>query len=185
MPFARRVAALGLRNGLVQTALKLTVPGVPDVYRGAELLDLSMVDPDNRRPVDFAQRAELLSEVEDVPVEALAGRTDGAQKLALTARLLRLRRRLPGLFSEGGYEPMPFDDARLLGFVRRHADLALAVAVLRSPEGADDTAEVRLPDAPSEWTDVLGEGTGEGRGTLGASLPVMVRLAGGSAGDAG
>ena len=61
-PFQERVARLGVRNSLAQTALKLTLPGMPDIYQGAELWDLSLVDPDNRRPVDYETRVELLEQ---------------------------------------------------------------------------------------------------------------------------
>ena len=63
LPFARRVAELGVQNSLVQTVLKLTLPGVPDIYQGTEVWDLSMVDPDNRRPVDFAKCETMLSDL--------------------------------------------------------------------------------------------------------------------------
>src|SRR5262249_37676762 len=63
VPFVERVAALGAQNTLIQTVLKLTLPGVPDIYQGTELWDLSMVDPDNRRPVDYRLRARMLDEV--------------------------------------------------------------------------------------------------------------------------
>ena len=63
LPFQEQIARLGVQNSLMQTVLKLTVPGVPDIYQGAELWDLSLVDPDNRRPVDYALRTKLLKEV--------------------------------------------------------------------------------------------------------------------------
>src|SRR5260370_16153247 len=66
LPFKERIARLGVSNSLVQTTLKLTVPGVPDIYQGAELWDLSLVDPDNRRPVDFERRAHLLEKIGDL-----------------------------------------------------------------------------------------------------------------------
>ena len=100
LPFQERVARLGVRNSLVQTVLKLTLPGMPDLYQGAELWDLSLVDPDNRRPVDFATRTKLLEEVLAISehergtatLEMLENWQDGRVKLALTATLLTHRR---------------------------------------------------------------------------------------------
>ena len=100
-PFAARVAAAGELHALRQTALKLTVPGVPDVYQGDELVALSLVDPDNRRPVDWARRRELLAALRD------GAPPDGpdARKLWLIRELLALRARRPEAFA-GGYAPL-------------------------------------------------------------------------------
>jgi (1->4)-alpha-D-glucan 1-alpha-D-glucosylmutase len=117
LPFQRRVAALGMLNGLAQTTLKLGSPGVPDFYQGSELWDLNLVDPDNRRPVDFARRESLLTEVdrmlgadpsarEAALTDWLASWTDGRIKLAITAAGLRLRREHPALFQRGRYVPL-------------------------------------------------------------------------------
>ena len=103
--FANRLAPTGAVNSLTQVALKLTVPGVPDIYQGTDLWDFSLVDPDNRRPVDFAARARMLADGHD-PADLLADWRDGRIKQALTARLLDLRRRHPTLFSHGAYVPM-------------------------------------------------------------------------------
>ncbi len=96
-PFAERVAVVGELHALRQTALKLTVPGVPDVYQGDELVALSLVDPDNRRPVDWARRRELLDELRD---GASPGSRD-ARKLWLIRELLALRARRPEAFAGG------------------------------------------------------------------------------------
>ena len=99
LPLAREVALAGMHNSLVQTVVKLTAPGVPDLYQGSELWDLSMVDPDNRRPVDLARRSQMLQELD---AALLAGRgelmpqllrewRDGRIKLAVIATLLRHR----------------------------------------------------------------------------------------------
>src|SRR5690606_1959926 len=98
-PFAHRIASFGLYNSLTQTLLKLTAPGVPDCYQGCELWDFSLVDPDNRRPVDYARRATLLDQVssqlaDDAPNlpscarSLLASMHDGRAKLFTTWRLL-------------------------------------------------------------------------------------------------
>src|SRR5262249_39452424 len=91
--FVDRIAAAGAVNGLGQCLLRLTVPGVPDLYQGCELWDFSLVDPDNRRPVDFAKRSAAL---DDADLEVLAGSwRDGRLKQALIARLLAMRRAMP------------------------------------------------------------------------------------------
>ncbi len=106
--FARRVALMGALKSLAQVALKATVPGVPDFYQGTELWDLSLVDPDNRRPVDFDARASTLASQGSEPDwQALhESWPDGRIKLALTVRLLALRRECPALFRDGGYTPI-------------------------------------------------------------------------------
>jgi len=111
-----QIAAAATGNSLVQAALRCTLPGVPDLYQGAELADLSMVDPDNRRPVDYPRRMALL---------------DGSDgKLALIRRLLALRRAHPALFAKGSYERAGVigSDA-ILAFTRRSGRSALHMAV--------------------------------------------------------
>ena len=98
-PFAAEVARAGDRAALAQLLLKLTVPGVPDIYQGDELLALSLVDPDNRRRVDWARRRELLAEV-----RRGAAPTDETRKLWLIVRALTLRAHRPDAFG-GGYTP--------------------------------------------------------------------------------
>jgi (1->4)-alpha-D-glucan 1-alpha-D-glucosylmutase len=131
LAFQRIVAYYGALNGLAQVLLKITAPGVPDFYQGTELWDFSLVDPDNRRPVDFDTRARLLGAL---PVEAtgdrrgllrelLANWEDGRIKLYLTARGLRCRRRHADLFTAGDYLPLTVTGARrehVCAFARRH-----------------------------------------------------------------
>jgi (1->4)-alpha-D-glucan 1-alpha-D-glucosylmutase len=108
-PFAARVAHYGMYNGLTQTLLKLASPGVPDVYQGQELWDFSLVDPDNRRPVDFERRQRLLDGMRRKrpdPADLLDGWQDGRIKLWLTHRGLTLRRERPDLFADGDYHPL-------------------------------------------------------------------------------
>ncbi|WP_167047693.1 malto-oligosyltrehalose synthase [Salinibacterium sp. ZJ454] len=115
--FVDRISAAGFSNGLTAKLLQLTAPGVPDVYQGSELWELSLVDPDNRRPVDFAERARLLARLDDgwrPPVDS-----DGAAKLLVTSRALRLRRDNAHLFT--GYRPLLATGAaadHLIGFDR-------------------------------------------------------------------
>ncbi|HSK24520.1 MAG TPA: malto-oligosyltrehalose synthase [Egicoccus sp.] len=119
-----RLRPAGWLTSLSQTLLKLTSPGVPDIYQGCELWDLSLVDPDNRRPVDFDARSELLKELQaDAhPVELLGRMQVGASKLWVTHRALHLRRRLPEVFgADGDYVPLHADGIRadhVVAFVR-------------------------------------------------------------------
>jgi (1->4)-alpha-D-glucan 1-alpha-D-glucosylmutase len=106
-PVAARIAWHGMLNSLTQTILKLTVPGVPDFYQGTELWDFRLVDPDNRSPVDFAVRKQLLEEVQKEKPETLfASWRDGRIKMMVTSRLLRLRRLAPSLFQTGSYNSL-------------------------------------------------------------------------------
>jgi (1->4)-alpha-D-glucan 1-alpha-D-glucosylmutase len=105
---ARRTALLGALNSLTQVTLKATMPGVPDFYQGTELWDLSLVDPDNRRPVDFAARRTALTELGDEPDWATLTKDwpSGLIKLALTRRLLAIRNRFDILFTNGNYRAL-------------------------------------------------------------------------------
>jgi (1->4)-alpha-D-glucan 1-alpha-D-glucosylmutase len=133
---ARRTTLLGALNSLSQITLKATMPGVPDIYQGTEFWDLSMVDPDNRRPVDFAARAAALREV-DAPDWAALARDwrDGRIKLAWTRHLLKLRGELASVFTDGSYEPLevsgPHRD-HVIAFVRRHGRDAAIIVVGRA-----------------------------------------------------
>jgi len=113
LPFQKRIANLALVNSLSQVVLKIGSPGVPDFYQGTELWDLGLVDPDNRRPVDFALREELLGAVNgDVdPADLLRNWRDGRIKLFLTRRGLQLRRELPHVFVGGDYTPLTVDSS--------------------------------------------------------------------------
>lgn len=149
LPFQQRVARLGAIHSLAQVVLKVASPGVPDVYRGSELWDLSLVDPDNRRPVDFTLRRRLLDELEpwlDLAArrpaaaraafldDLLRGWHDGRVKLFVTACALRWRRRLAALFVEGGYVPLEPAGAaapHVVAFARRRGDATLLAIVPR------------------------------------------------------
>jgi (1->4)-alpha-D-glucan 1-alpha-D-glucosylmutase len=143
---AARVAELGERVALAQTLLKLTVPGMPDVFQGDELWTYSLVDPDNRRPVDWAARREALAALRDG-----APPTRETAKLHLVAAALDLRRRRPEAFA-GDYVPVPAgDDA--VAFLRGDAVL-VAVAVRDAATGAGGWE--LPPSAAGRWRDVLG-----------------------------
>ena len=107
LPLAEEIARLGAINSLTQTLLKLTAPGVPDIYQGNEIWDFSLVDPDNRRPVDYARRRKMLEGLSAAnPEELLRSWPDGRIKLFLTQRLLQFRREHAELFGRGSYLPL-------------------------------------------------------------------------------
>jgi (1->4)-alpha-D-glucan 1-alpha-D-glucosylmutase len=154
LPFARRVAEIGMHNSLSQLILKIASPGVPDIYQGNELWDFSLVDPDNRRPVDFELRAAMLDELRGSSLErAELARGlyqkwgDGRIKLFLTWAGLQARREHPDLFAGGGYAPLRAQGSRaanLCAFARTAAGGKLAVVVVpRLVAGLLDGA--RLP----------------------------------------
>jgi (1->4)-alpha-D-glucan 1-alpha-D-glucosylmutase len=134
-PFARRTALLGALNSLTQLVLKAMMPGVPDFYQGTETWDFSLVDPDNRHPVDFAARQAMLTACAAPDWKQLASHwTDGRIKLALTHRLLSLRNELPAVFRDGSYEPVEVTGLhrdRILAFRRSAGRDHVVVAVAR------------------------------------------------------
>ena len=136
VPLQLRIARLGVVNSLAQVALKIGSPGIPDFYQGCEMWDLSLVDPDNRRPVDFDLRRRALGEIESILAADLPQRIervkscldawhDGRIKLLVTAAGLRLRRELPELFLAGGYVPLDTEitvHGGAVAFARIHGD---------------------------------------------------------------
>ena len=112
LPFQKRIAYSGMVNSLAQTTLRLTAPGISDTYQGSELWDLSLVDPDNRRAVDYELRKSLLATFEQVKAQhafvqkLMANMEDGGIKLWINCQLLRCRRAWPDLFLKGTYEPL-------------------------------------------------------------------------------
>ncbi|EJM98628.1 malto-oligosyltrehalose synthase [Herbaspirillum sp. YR522] len=150
--FVRRLAPLGALNSLSQTLLKLTVPGVPDLYQGAEMWDLSLVDPDNRRPVDFALRQQRLSDVRQRPV-SLRDWHDGGAKLQLIRAVLDHRRQHAELFARGDYLPLAVQGKlarHVIAFARvlpASADAPVRVAIVVCSRLA---AHLLAFDAPRE-----------------------------------
>jgi malto-oligosyltrehalose synthase len=168
-PAAERLARAGMVNSLVQVALKLTVPGVPDVYQGNEGWDFSLVDPDNRRPVDHAALHALAERTSGAAAgDLLALWRDGGIKLALTRALLRFRGEHPALFENGGYEALRVEGTlaeHAIGFLRSEGWDRLLVVTPRlvanlvwPPIGAAwDETRVTLPPeagARGEWRNV-------------------------------
>jgi (1->4)-alpha-D-glucan 1-alpha-D-glucosylmutase len=139
-----RAATLG------QKLVQLTMPGVPDVYQGTELVDLSLVDPDNRRPVDYQQRIERLRRLDD------GGKPDDLsdEKLLITSRALRVRRQYPDAFA-GSYTPLPTSNGHAVAFARGDAVITVATrlpAALQRLGGWGDSTVV-LPSG--QWKNVL------------------------------
>jgi (1->4)-alpha-D-glucan 1-alpha-D-glucosylmutase len=141
--FAQRIALIGALNSLSQLTLKATMPGVPDFYQGSEFWELSLVDPDNRRPVDYGARAAALAALGDKPDWASLTDSweDGRIKLALTRTLLALRQPMPRVFTDGEYHPLPAsgpDAGHIVAFARSHGRQAVVVCVGRHFAGATD-----------------------------------------------
>ncbi|KAA8993859.1 malto-oligosyltrehalose synthase [Stenotrophomonas cyclobalanopsidis] len=143
--FVGTLAAAGASNGLAQLCLQLCLPGVPDIYQGTEFWDLSLVDPDNRRPVDFAQRAQALADDRSWS-QLLQDWHEGAPKMRLLSRLLQLRREHPAVFLRGTLQDLCDSASADVVFVREHAGQVLLVAVRRA------SAE-RCPGPGLVWTE--------------------------------
>ncbi len=144
LPFHSRVGQYGLYNSLAQLVIKLAAPGVPDFYQGTELWDFSLVDPDNRRPVDFQARAAMLADLRKAAADQdgrpalvralLDARADGRIKLFVTSEGLRFRRAHQELFRHGRYAPLEGTGERaahVFAFARSHADRSVVAAVPR------------------------------------------------------
>jgi len=186
--FQKKISFFGMFNSLSQTLLKFTCPGVPDTYQGTELWDFSLVDPDNRRPVDYGLRSRMLRDLAEqtkrdgqaqTAKDLLENAEDGRIKLYITQLALGLRRRYPGLFTTGSYAPVQATGSKsghVFAFSRTSGNTIALVVVPRlitritrpgrAPVGAEawgDTALVPPAGVPlSAWTNVF---TGE---TLGS-----------------
>jgi (1->4)-alpha-D-glucan 1-alpha-D-glucosylmutase len=159
LPFQQKVARAGVVNALAQVVLKIASPGVPDFYQGTELWDFNLVDPDNRRPVDFLRREQMLDNVDAVlklSVDQRRGALErliatipgGALKLLITTAGLRLRAARPELFLEGEYLPLDVEttvDARAIAFARRDAAGGVALAIAPHLAAPMLTAERPMP----------------------------------------
>ena len=206
LTFQRKIAHFGIINSLSQLAVRLTMPGVPDIYQGTEMWDLSLVDPDNRREVDFDRRMQALAEIsrreqtdpQHLAAELLAAPADGRAKLFVVYRLLNARRRNAGLFLAGDYLPLNVSGSHsrnIIAFARRRGnDWCVTIAprfctelvseneMPLGPEIWEDTA-VELPaGAPGAWHCLLSGGEIDSAGALEAAsimqaFPVEVLLA--------
>jgi (1->4)-alpha-D-glucan 1-alpha-D-glucosylmutase len=179
-PFIELICRYAYLYSLGQVVIKITAPGIPDIYQGCELWDLSFVDPDNRRPVDYPLRRHHL---DDIFKEEAKGniklfhflktmRQKGLEKLFVTAKALSLRRQFPDLFSAGEYVPLSFaqNEPVAIGYARMHlgqwALVVIPLAIARNRENAQPYAHepdprkyFTLPSgAPSRWRNIF---TGE------------------------
>jgi len=186
-PFQKIIAFYGCINSLSQLLLKIAAPGLPDFYQGTELWHLDLVDPDNRRPVDYGLRASLLREIGRMSAQNLSGAIadfltnweDGRIKMFLMWRALQARKNHHLLFREGTYRPLKVSGERtdnVIAFVRERGTARAAVVAPRlaaslaepgqfplGPDAWGDTA-LELPEAGAPWTDAL---TGEAPGKTG------------------
>jgi (1->4)-alpha-D-glucan 1-alpha-D-glucosylmutase len=199
--FKRHIERAGQHNALGQLLMKLMSPGVVDTYQGCELWDLSLVDPDNRRPVDFTLRARLLEELdraahEDRPglcAQLAAHMEDGRVKLFVLAESLRLRQRQPALFRSGGYRALDLSGPRAraaVGFAREHGDTVVVAcaprytqSALESPEGLAGAYGSTFLDLPEAYAGMMFRSVFTGRqvrperGPGGVVLPLGPLLA--------
>ncbi len=193
LPFQEKIARYGVINSLAQVILKVTSPGVPDQYQGAELWDLSLVDPDNRREVDYGQRKDFLAEIQkgieaDLPGlirRLIASPQDGKIKLFTLHRALCARKNNGDIFAKGDYRPLEIKGEKqdhLIAFARTYENRWSLTAVPILPTGLygdgkdflkeaawGDTA-IELPqDAPKEWENAITQETLKGKESLKAS----------------
>jgi (1->4)-alpha-D-glucan 1-alpha-D-glucosylmutase len=169
VPFQARVAELGMYNSLAQLVIKITAPGVPDFYQGTELWDLNLVDPDNRRPVDYEKRKDILAALKgcatppevahgfspaECATDLLEHRTDGRVKLFVTARTLSARAERRDVYEQGDYVPLQPSGAHrdhVFAYARRHGD---AVAITCVPRlVASVIPDASGPPVGSVWGD--------------------------------
>jgi (1->4)-alpha-D-glucan 1-alpha-D-glucosylmutase len=202
LPFQEEVSEYGIYNSLAQTTLKMTCPGVPDFYQGSELWDLNLVDPDNRRPVDFEKRARLLKEVSSLHPSDFTlqiAPDDGRVKLFLIDRGLHARRENRDIFDAGDYLPASVAgscSSHVVAFFRERQGRYALVVVPRfitslvgsgqlpvGPRVWEDT-RIGLPGhGPSNWQDALTGRTLHAQGEISvgdilATFPVAILLGG-------
>lgn len=185
--FVDGLASAGAANSLTQAVLKLTIPGVPDIYQGAESWDFSLVDPDNRRPVDFGRRRETLAMATASRDRALTAEDvlSGFAKTAAIQRLLELRRGRAALFA-APYEALAAEDDGLVAFMRGERSERIVVVAHRFPGGAAPQGTVALPEGRYHDVlrrrDIAAPAGGVPVGEILTALPVAVLVA--SAGGA-
>ena len=179
-PFLENVLVEANRYALTQVAIKITAPGIPDIYQGCELWDLSFVDPDNRRPVDYRTRQELLTQIGEIEKEGVDqlftflhdNRASGIQKLYTTWKLLSFRNAHPEIFARGEYHPLPCegDGQATVAFARRLGNDWVAVIVPLQSQPAGGSArnrEILFPEqGPSRWVDLFTKRTYQHSGKL-------------------
>jgi len=177
IPFVSAIIRASYAYSLSQLLIKLTAPGIPDIYQGAELWETSFVDPDNRRPVDFALRSELLRQIKAAAAKGAAvvlgfvldHPEKATMKMYTLYRTLAFRNAHPVLFTEGEYIPVPANGP-LLAYIRRwRQDWAVVlVPLITSDDNPPTTFSLTLPpDAPDTWVDAF---TGDTHHSIGSVL---------------
>ena len=152
-----RIAAAGAVNSLAQVVLKMTVPGMPDFYQGTEFWDFSLVDPDNRRPVDYDRRRAALRD-NMAPRRLLESWRDGRVKQAAIHSVLGLRRQEATLFARGAYEPLTVTGPlaeHVVAFARLHESSVIVIAVPRLVDGLTRRQQPRLDEAMLRQSSVM------------------------------
>jgi (1->4)-alpha-D-glucan 1-alpha-D-glucosylmutase len=178
--FSQPLVKPGSVNSIAQQLVKLTAPGVPDVYQGTEVWDLSLVDPDNRRPVDYSERDLLLRELEGSdPASALSLGDRGGPKMLVTQRALALRARRPNAFGRSSsYRPLLAQGAKadhVVAFARNEEAIAVVPRLILGLQGDWGDTALTLPDG--RWIDELSGETFEGPVALSellSQLPVAL-----------
>ena len=178
IPFMEKIIRYGAAYSLAQTVIKITAPGIPDIYQGCELWDLSYVDPDNRRPVDYAFRKELLYKIHSFEENRASlidfirqDRLTGIEKLFVTWQLLHLRNELQPVFLYGSYTRInlvPDHSHKAIAYVRSYENqhVLIIIPVGSEPDGENysqrswNDVSVQLPDGlPKKWINVFTEKT--------------------------
>ena len=163
--FLKEVIEVATLYSLAQTVIKITAPGIPDIYQGCEMWDISYVDPDNRRPIDYDCRIANLDEIialERGSIESLLSflhqhKKEGREKLYATYKTLNLRTAHNDLFLHGKYIPLQTNDEKVMAYARRKDDSWIVVVISFSTDVLQNNAiRVSLPtDAPQQWTNIF------------------------------
>jgi (1->4)-alpha-D-glucan 1-alpha-D-glucosylmutase len=189
-PFHQKVAEYGIYNSLSQVLIKNTAPGVPDLYQGAELWELSLVDPDNRRPVDYQKRGEFLQDIKakiegdilQLTQELIETKENGKIKLFLTHQLLKARKEHSEIFQKGDYQPIETTGKyhnHLIAFTRNYEDKTLVAIAPRflttivkpgQPLNKEVWEDTSLKLAPKNWHNLIDNQTIAGELTVGKIL---------------
>jgi (1->4)-alpha-D-glucan 1-alpha-D-glucosylmutase len=186
--FVQTIERSGAMNSIVQSSLRCLLPGVPDLYQGADFWDFSLVDPDNRRPVDFQERARALTEKSTVESLATEWKTGHVKQMVIST-LLNVRRVYPNIFLTGDYSALPIVGLRAgnaLAFMRRSGMDAIAAAVpLRASAGISDVGitpstewwsdtQVTLPEGVSSAVDIFtSRNVSDARALLADHMPAL------------
>lgn len=152
-PFLKKISDFGMINSLGQMLLKFTCPGVPDIYQGTELWDLSLVDPDNRRPVDYMSREKFIDETISLK-ELWKTRSDGRIKLLLLQRLLNIRNRFMNVFSQGEYLPLKIEGKykkKAIAFIRKFENTSVMSVVPLNIAGISVYIEMSDEMPQADW----------------------------------